>query len=188
MNKQLEDFIRNNKENFDSLTPAEDSWGKIVSKMDESRPVKIKEMTATRTWILRVAAALIISFVSITVYRWVNPSPATTPVAQSVTIDPAVKELIEAEAWYTTQINNKISELDQYTVGFADIRQDVMNDMAELDTAYFELKQELGEDIYKQEVVESMIQNYRLKLEILEDVLKQLKSVKEDESEYEVNI
>ena len=48
-------------------------------------------------------------------------------------------------------------------------------DMEELDEVYNELKEDLKDNASNPEVIEAMILNYRVKLEILEDLLNQLK-------------
>jgi predicted CopG family antitoxin len=48
-------------------------------------------------------------------------------------------------------------------------------DMEELDEVYAELKEDLKDNASNPEVIEAMILNYRVKLEILEDLLNQLK-------------
>jgi predicted CopG family antitoxin len=48
------------------------------------------------------------------------------------------------------------------------------DDMEELDEVYLELKEDLKDNVSNPEVIEAMILNYRVKLEILEDLLNQL--------------
>jgi hypothetical protein len=47
--------------------------------------------------------------------------------------------------------------------------------MAQLDSICTDLKKDLKDNIANQEVIEAMIQNYRIKLQLLEDMLKLLK-------------
>ena len=54
------------------------------------------------------------------------------------------------------------------------MEEEIRYDIAELDRAYVELKQDLNEDLANREIVEAMIQNYRLKLKVLESILEQL--------------
>ena len=48
------------------------------------------------------------------------------------------------------------------------------DDMEELDEVYLELKEDLKDNVSNPEVIEAMVLNYRVKLEILEDLLNQL--------------
>jgi hypothetical protein len=91
---------------------------------------------------------------------------------------------VEAEAYYAREVDNLVSELDEYAPEYDFVKEDVMYDLAELDSAYIELKTELKGEIFSEEVVESMIENYRLKIMMLEDVLNQLRRTKDyEESE-----
>jgi len=55
-----------------------------------------------------------------------------------------------------------------------------LNDFEDLDAAYSELANELGKDIYKQQMIESMIETYRMKISILEEVLMQFENWEEE--------
>ena len=56
-------------------------------------------------------------------------------------------------------------------------------DMEELDQAYEELKEDLKDNVANPAVIEAMILNYSVKLEILEDLLHQLKEKEEQDDE-----
>jgi hypothetical protein len=47
--------------------------------------------------------------------------------------------------------------------------------MAHLDSIRTDLKKDLKDNVANQEVIEAMIQNYRIKLQLLEDMLNLLK-------------
>ena len=61
---------------------------------------------------------------------------------------------------------------------------EVLNlDLVELEGVFEDLKKDLKDDSDNQEVIEAMIQNYRIKLEILEEMLLQLnKTTNPDEN------
>ena len=54
-------------------------------------------------------------------------------------------------------------------------------DLVELDEVFEELKNDLKDDSDNEEVIEAMIQNYRLKLQILNEMLEQLNKANKDE-------
>jgi hypothetical protein len=88
---------------------------------------------------------------------------------------PIIKELIEAEAYYTSQINLKKEEVFRLTASDPEVRHEVDNEMVDLDRVYTELKEDLKDNADNEEVIEAMIQNYRMKLDILEEMLLRLK-------------
>ena len=94
-----------------------------------------------------------------------------------------IPELQEAEIYYTNMVDEKILEIepllkDQPELGYA-----LKSDLAELDSIYAELQKDLKDNIANDEVVEAMIQNYRLKLQILEDFKEHLQGNSNDEND-----
>jgi predicted CopG family antitoxin len=59
------------------------------------------------------------------------------------------------------------------------------DDMEELDEVYLELKKDLKDNVSNPEVIEAMVLNYRVKLEILEDLLNQLNEKENQDYENE---
>ena len=192
MEDKLKKFMQDNREGFDDLEPSEGLWQKIIPDHEIK---EVKRKPGLQAWALRVAAVLLIGLVSVFAYDRLFVQKNTAPIVEAaeekvMEVDPELKELIEAESYYTREVNAKLAQLDQYEEEFGNVKQEVLYDFAELDTAYMELKAELGGDVYNHEVVESMIQNYRIKLEILEEVLSQLEedsSAEGEEQEKEKN-
>ena len=65
------------------------------------------------------------------------------------------------------------------------VQADIKRDLSELDAIFLELKKDLNDNANNQEVIEAMIQNYMMKLEILEDMLEQIKPTKNTNNDYE---
>jgi hypothetical protein len=86
-----------------------------------------------------------------------------------------VSELLEVEAFYTAQVNNRMQEIEKHIRHFPEIIDEVKKDFAELDSMNRDLKSDLNENIRNKEVVEAMIRNYKIKLEILEDMYEQIR-------------
>ena len=183
MQDKLEKFISENRDQFDIHEPGPDLWKRIIN--DERQPeIQRQAGKSVRFYLYRVAAVLLVAALSIIAYETlVSPGKVENRTAAvSEDIAPEIIELMEAEAYYGNILNVKLNELEQYSADFADVKQDILQDFAELDSAYSDLKVELGTGIYNEEIIESMIENYRLKLNILEDVLNQLKGYKAHES------
>ena len=56
-----------------------------------------------------------------------------------------------------------------------DVKKELNTDMSHLDSICTDLKKDLKDNISNQDVVEALIQNYRIKIRILEDMLTVLK-------------
>jgi len=99
-----------------------------------------------------------------------------------------IPELVETETYYNNMVSTKLNELKIYTTGNPEIENDVKYDLNELDSVYAEIKQDLKDNVANDEVIEALIQNYRLKLKILEDLLEQLKqSQNQNKNENEIH-
>ncbi|HNW97062.1 MAG TPA: hypothetical protein PKK00_01465 [Bacteroidales bacterium] len=98
-------------------------------------------------------------------------------------------ELLEATQYYTIQINQTRNMMIHYASYSPDIDKQVNVEFAKLDTVYKSLRNDLKDNINNSEVVEAMILNYRMRLEILENILEQLKSIvnkDEKKKQYEI--
>ena len=84
-------------------------------------------------------------------------------------------ELKEAEVYYSSLINEKLEEIKPIITSHPLLEEELEFDFNQLDSMYNELKNDLKDNIANQEVIEAMIQNYRLRLSILEDLLSFLK-------------
>jgi hypothetical protein len=82
-----------------------------------------------------------------------------------------IPELKEAEIYYTNLLNEKISQIEPLISRHPELEETLQQDLSELDSIYLELQKDLRDNIANDEVVEAMIQNYILKIEILEDLL-----------------
>ena len=56
-----------------------------------------------------------------------------------------------------------------------EIQKELVTDISQLDSICSEIKKDLKDNVANQEVVEALIQNYRIKIRLLEDMLTILK-------------
>ncbi len=163
---RLEEFIKENREVFDQYEPSDKVWEQI-SKSKR----KPKTVTFT-TYFLRVAAVLaVISIFSVIISK-TNIFKSSEFAQQS--IDPELRELIEAEAFYASQVDEKMDEIRKCYVAFPEIKEDVEMDLNELQQMYNVLKTDLKENVSKKAVIEAMIENNRYRLKMVDDVLDQI--------------
>ena len=84
-------------------------------------------------------------------------------------------EIRETEQYYSQMVSERYDELRPFLASNQVAKEMLTADMEELDEVYNELKEDLKDNASNPEVIEAMILNYRVKLEILEEVLNQLK-------------
>lgn len=187
---KLEKFIKENRNQFDTLEPGDHLWENIAGDDPKIRSINWKDVA------MKIAAAVVIFIASYFFHDLIN-SDGKSEMAfddKKEIIDeetnPKMNDLYEAEAYYTSQIDIAKQELiDQEDVS-PEIKMELRNEFLELDSTYADLENDLKENVGNERVVEAMIQNYRIKLEILEEVLSQLKETEENKNskpkEYEI--
>ena len=166
MSDRLEDFVRQHREEFDLREPDPSVWLKINPA---NAPV-VKEKRPLR-W-LRVAAAIAVIFAgsSAGIYFLTGGNNEADLYSQELYM-----EMQETEAFYTMMVSDRYEELKPFLASNPVANEMLSADMEELDEVYHELKNDLKDNISNPEVIEAMVLNYRIKLEILEDLLNQLK-------------
>jgi hypothetical protein len=171
----LEQFILNNRQSFDSLEPSSDLWKGIKKPEREKKSIK----SIVYTFSLRAAAVVVIFISSYYFHDFMNKNESQHS-AQNSTLqvegNPLYKNLIEAELYYSSEISFKKQEFFRLTSGSPALQSEINMELANLDEIFKELKSDLNDDADNHEVIEAMIQNYRIKLEILVDMLGQIKS------------
>lgn len=182
---KLEKFILDNKEGFGPPMPAPDVWDKIHKRAPK------KEIHFNWRMILSRAAAVVVIFISSYYFHEYRSIISGGKLDNNTTIavaeqEPVYQEMEEAESYYTSQIKYKKNELFSLTEDSPELQKDINRDLTELDIILLELKDDLKDNAANQEVIEAMMQNYMLKLEILEDMLNQIKPKKENETTYSI--
>jgi hypothetical protein len=150
-------------------------WKGIKKPEREKKSIK----SIVYTFSLRAAAVVVIFISSYYFHDFMNKNESQHS-AQNSTLqvegNPLYKNLIEAELYYSSEISFKKQEFFRLTSGSPALQSEINMELANLDEIFKELKSDLNDDADNHEVIEAMIQNYRIKLEILVDMLGQIKS------------
>ncbi len=164
---RLEEFVRNNRDEFDQLEPSPEVWKRISAVKQETKVTKIN------WYIVRVAAVFLLVVATSVFLVKTNIIPVGNQSAKIE--DPELQELIEAEAFYAQQVNGKLKEIQKCYYTFPELKQEIETDLTELEGMYNDLKSDLKENISNKAVIEAMIDNNRTRLKLVDDVLEQIK-------------
>jgi len=165
MKDRLEDFIRQNRQDFDVYEPDPSLWLRI----NPGNPVQKKDRRLT--WLrYAAAAAVLFAAVSMGIYYIGGSNNSSQKLYGDL-----YTEIVEAESFYTSLVDQKYSELQPYISSSPEVKEELDYDLNELDAICNELKEDLRDNVANPEVIEALIQQYRMKVEILEDLLKKLK-------------
>ncbi|MDD5570003.1 MAG: hypothetical protein PHD97_02495 [Bacteroidales bacterium] len=98
------------------------------------------------------------------------------------------KQIEEVNGYYTYIIENKKKEIFHFANAEIDTKNEINVEFSVLDKNLKELRNDLNDNVNNEEIIEAMIQNYRIKLDILENILGQLKNKnkQKDEKEYKI--
>jgi hypothetical protein len=180
MKDRLEQFISENRDQFDLHEPDEKLWAGIEANIQGKKSRRI----GWKGIVWRAAAVILIFGASFLVQEYLHQRKIMMADQEDTGIIQGIPELQEAEIYYTGLLNDKISQIEPLLENHPELGESLQQDLAELDSIYAELQKDLRDNIANDEVVEAMIQNYILRIQILEDLLKYMdESSKNSEDE-----
>ncbi|MCS7019434.1 MAG: hypothetical protein RMJ87_08815 [Cytophagales bacterium] len=182
-NDEIEKFIYQNRDAFDSEEPPAELWERIQQKMKANNSPRVVRFYSFR----RVAAAIIMmllgSLATWLVYendelRKHIASVKTFTRQKAPDLAQIVPELAEAEAFYTQQIQLKALELSRQDWAALSMEKDYEIELNRLAAAYEELKADLYQTGSEQ-VIGAMIQNLQYRMELLNQQLQIIKKLQQ---------
>lgn len=164
----LEDFVQRNREAFDKEHPGLGTWKNIERELD--RQPRLRALSSSRGFrYWRIAAALALLLVAGGIGRELGLR--SIQERQTAMLERAAPDFDETEAFYQETIANTKARLAGYRVDPV-----LEADLEQLDAAMAELREELAKapPAERRTLVENLINNYRLKLNLLERILQRL--------------
>jgi hypothetical protein len=192
MRSPLEQFIRDNREAFDDEEPGRQVWTSLEKQL--AAPEKKGKVLAMKFLRLGIAAAILV-LAGVGVFYLAFDKTGSAPVAQGQSsgtdrafanqnklpedIDPVYAK----EVYHFTQlIELKQTELKQIEKDNPQLYKQFLNDINQLDSSYYALKNELPVNPNREQLLEAMIQNLRLQTELLNQQLSIIKQIKQSKS------
>ena len=176
---ELEKHIRSHREEMDIHDPAPGLWSKIEKQLPVSGHHPETQLSDSEAyqgrrlpdrerhpgkWLRRVAAAVIIAaggllaiFSGLRMHERMN--------------DPYVTAAQETYYYYDSQIRMLYEEAEPLLTANPEISSELTLGMGELDSISAQIMRDLHDNIASQEVLEALITNYRLRIELMEDML-----------------
>jgi predicted CopG family antitoxin len=187
MKDKLEKFILEHRNDFDVYEPSEEVWGKI-----EKNQNKRLQKTSWKGWLWKAAAILVIFGSSLIFFEMLHYKGIHIISLEKEQEEVVIPELKEAEMYYSSIVEEKMREIKPMLTEHPGMDKEINKDLSELDSMYTELKKDLKDNIATGEVVHALIENYRMRIDILEEILselsedEQLDTVKVNEKDYEI--
>jgi hypothetical protein len=173
MHDKLEQYIAENRDQFDREVPDPEVWKKV------ERSLRPKFAVNWRFVLWRAAGVASIVALSFLAGRYFNKQAEEGMLsgrAPDLEEEIVIPELQEAEAYYTGLVHEKMEEIRPMMLGCPSLEEDIQSEFAELDNICRELKRDLRDNIANEEVIQAIIDNYRMKIEILEMMIGELQA------------
>ncbi|MGD0341899.1 MAG: hypothetical protein ABSA76_09365 [Bacteroidales bacterium] len=164
--EKLEDFIRENREGLDRREPSPEIWKGIRRNLRSRRPGIMKRLAA---------AAVILVIVTAAIFHYSNENKDVSTNRKEALLIKNNPQLKETEFYYNNLANRLYNQATPLLAGYPDIRIEFLHDMSQIDSICIDIKNDLKDNVSNQEVIEALITNYRIKIQILEEMLDQLK-------------
>jgi hypothetical protein len=186
MSNRLEDFIRDNREEFDSEEPRPQLWRKMRSELEDGdrRNDKVFHLSFLR-W--TAAAAILIMVAGMFYYMNRQAEPARFAKTNEQPTSDEYKELNQInpdyakEVYHFTQlIELKQNELKQIEKEHPELYNQFVKDIHKLDSSYQALRAELPANPDPETLLEAMLQNLRLQADLLNEQLIIIKQIKQN--------
>ncbi len=170
MSDKLEDFIRSNRNAFDDKEPPEKVWKAVEGDLFAA---------PARPWydsllLWRVAAVVLLGAC---IYLAV-PRSTASPDSSKV----AVNEFNDVEAFYTTQISQKVALIEEFSGGTS--HNEFAGDFQQLEAMYNVLKEE-WKARPSRKVKDALVLNLLVRINLLNQQLQRLEDQLKDDAEEE---
>ena len=171
---KLEERIRKNREDLDRYDPSSDVWKGIRKELRKEKSL-IRHWRSIAAMVIIVLGTAVLFFITGT--RW---SEKNREMRRGTGLYRENPQLKETEIYYNNLVNSLYHEAAPMLTGNPEIAKELKTDISQLDSIRSDIKKDLKDNIANQEVIEALIQNYRIKIRLLEDMLIILKKDKND--------
>lgn len=183
MKDRIENFIRDNKKDFDQFEPPADLWDRIEGRLDEAQlrtlhPHASKKIRVVRlSFLLKMAVAvLVVICARLGFYQY--QSDLSSDLSN---IDP---QLAKQQIHYATLIEVKRSELKRIEKEEPLLYQEFSAEIRKMDESYQKLISDLPASPNQEETVKAMIRNLQIQTELLNqqlNIIQQINKVKTEQ-------
>ena len=163
MKDELEKHIKENKREFDDYVVDEVDKLKLWSKIDNELSEAPKVVSIWRKPMFRVAASVVILLGFTFTFFMFNQGNAEHQIAN--------QELYEIDNHYKLLVSNQIELIKKNTNLSKEEQNEFLSLVDDLDEEYNKLKGDLKDEINNEKIIEAIINNYRKKIKLMEDLL-----------------
>ncbi|OOQ57600.1 hypothetical protein [Mucilaginibacter pedocola] len=186
MSKRLEDFMADNREEFDDLVPRADIWNNISKELDaweaDEQPKKREAKTYSLGFVLRVAAMIIVVMgIGFGVY---TQSQKGQPGDNSINLAEINPTYAKQQAQYASLVETKKVQLKKVAKFDPQLYNEFNNELLKMQANYSKLRTDLATSPNQERVLRAMIRNLQVQAEVLNQqlsVIEQFNQSKKDQ-------
>ncbi|MFC2098216.1 hypothetical protein ACFLSP_00590 [Bacteroidota bacterium] len=177
MNK-IEKHIQTNREKFDSFEPSADHMSRFRNKLV---PVRVSLYSRVPYGLKIAAVLLLVAVSSILIYEQAQRYYISRqqPIEERLP-----EEYFDAKVYYTALINERYTEIDQLSGSDPERKEMLSEEMAEMDRLFQSIIKDLQTAPTDERILSTLITHYQMKLDIMEQIIKQLEEVNKINSTY----
>lgn len=180
MGDRLEKFIKAHRVELDDKHPRKDLWKDIELQINSD----VKERSISNRMVYWRAAAVILLLISSwLVFDKINQSSEERSEQTIVQSNP---ELLEAETYYTSLIDQKRQEINNVSQKY-NIDENFLEEIDKLDSMYIVLKQNLNQG-NEENMVDAMILNLQFRIDILNKQLSIIESIENSQKDETIRL
>lgn len=169
---KLEEHVRKNREALDRYNPPSGTWRRIRKLIFIKKPNPLR-------LVVSIAAMLAIIIASATLFLKHDNFLSGNWITITNSLSDQNPQLKETEIYYNNLVFSLYNKVNPLLAANPDIRNELFTDISHLDSVYVEIRKDLKDNVSNQEVIDALIQNYRIKIELLEEMLEILRENEE---------
>jgi len=170
----LEEYIRKHREEMDRYKPSSGLWRRV------RKGIKTGRNPGYRLISIAAMVAVVIGTAVVFFRPGYKLSQKADTEGSYQTMMKSSILMKETEIYYNNLANSLYMEATPLLTGNPEIEKELTTDISQIDSICLEIKKDLKDNVANQDVVEALIQNYRIKIKLLEDMLNILKENEEN--------
>ena len=170
--ENLEDLIKNNLDEFNDIEPNGGHFDRFEKKLKKQRQIKAHFTIGNIVKVAAIAVFLVLSGI------WIYSQGKLSVMLKSeYALSDVSQEYMEVEYYYTSLVNEKYTELNQFSFSDSTQKQILINELDAMDKMYESMKVDLKDNPNDQRIINAMIQHYQTKVEVMNGIISQLEEV-----------
>lgn len=168
---RLEQTIKENRDLLDHAEPSAGHFDRFRSKLDNQKP-------RNRMWVTYLKAASIGLLVTLSTL-WVYENLVSRSASgKGISLGEVSPEYREVEIYYTKMVESKYDEIDHFVFPEDTVQKEILKkELSDMDRIYKNLQKELQDNPTNERLIHAMIDHYELKIDVMNQILEQLKQL-----------